>query len=271
MKTLQHKVAVITGAASGLGRALALALHQQGAHLALADVNTNGLAETHALLNHATSVSLHTLDVGNANHMAEFAQAVIAQHRHVDLLINNAGITFTPKPFEEITDEQIAHLLQVNLWGVIYGVRAFLPHLRQRPEAMIVNISSLAGLVGLYGYTPYVMSKAAVRGFSEVLQMELQDSAVRVLVVHPGGVKTNIIKNAPDLTPDQREQAHTLFLQAAVTPVDIAAQRIVTAIQRGQHRLIIGMDARSVHWVKQFLPQRFAQILAPAFKRMKLS
>ena len=150
MKSFQNKVAVITGAGSGLGRALAIQLNQAGAHLAVCDLNMTGLEETRALLpDQALKSTLQLVDVASREQMQKFADEVIAQHGKVDLLINNAGISLTPKFFDDITEEQFEQVININLWGVYNGVRAFLPHLRTRPEAGIVNMSSLAGLVGL--------------------------------------------------------------------------------------------------------------------------
>ena len=216
MNTFIDKVAVITGAGSGLGRSLSVQLHKAGARLALCDINLDGLEETRKIIaDPSDEVSLHRVDVSNQEEMACFAEEVISHHQQVDILINNAGITLTPTGFEDIPDAQFKQVLDVNMWGVYNGVRAFLPHLRARPEASIVNVSSLAGLVGLYGYTPYAMSKFAIRGLAEALQMELAQTNISVLVVHPGGIKTNLIRHAPDLAERDRDVAHKTFTQVA--------------------------------------------------------
>ena len=269
MKSFQNKVAIITGAGSGLGRALAIQLNQAGAHLALCDLNMTGLDETRALLiNPSLKSTLHRVDVASREQMQKFAEEVITQHGQVDLLINNAGISLTPKFFDDITEEQFEKVININLWGVYHGVRAFLPHLRQRPEAAIVNMSSLAGLVGLPTYAPYVMSKFAVRGLSETLQSELSNTHIAVTVVFPGGVKTNIIKNAPDLKEDEKESAHSNFTKNAMIPADDAARRIIKAIQRKQKRLIMGPDARLVFAIRNLFPNKFPSILFAVFGKM---
>ena len=194
MKDFKNKTAVITGAGSGLGRSLALRLVSAGARLALSDIDENGLRETRQLTGAGDQeISLHQVDVADRQRMQEFAGEVVSRHGNVDILINNAGISLTPMTFDEITEEQYRKVLDVNMWGVYNGTRAFLPYLLERPEANIVNISSLAGLVGLYGYTAYSMSKSAIRGLSEALQGELAGTSVSLLIVHPGGVKTNLI------------------------------------------------------------------------------
>lgn len=261
MKSFQNKTAVITGAGSGLGQALALQFNQAGSHLALCDLNMKGLEETHSLLSNQTlKTTLHLVDVSSREQMQKFAGEVIAQHGQVDILINNAGISLSPKFFDDISEEQFEKVININLWGVYHGVRTFLPHLRTRPEAAIVNMSSLAGLVGLPTYSAYAMSKFAVRALSESLQSELSKTNISVLVVFPGGVKTNIIMNAPDLKEDEREAAHSNFSKAAMLTADGAAGRILRAVQRKKKRLILGPDARIFFTIRNLFPNRFPAI-----------
>jgi NAD(P)-dependent dehydrogenase (short-subunit alcohol dehydrogenase family) len=200
--------------------------------------------------------------------MRQFAADVIAEHRRVDILINNAGITNSPTPFTEITDQQFEKIIAVNMWGVYYGIRAFLPHLKSRPEASIISVSSLAGLVGLAGYSPYAMSKFGVRALSESLSMELMGSNIHVMAVYPGGVKTNIIKNAPNLAGNEREQAHQAFTQAALLTPDKAAEKILRAAQKKRHRLILGTDARLVYLIRCLFPESYLKIINTVFGRM---
>jgi NAD(P)-dependent dehydrogenase (short-subunit alcohol dehydrogenase family) len=268
MKTFNQKVAVITGAGSGLGRALALQLHQDGAHLALCDLDMPGLEETLRMSGEqAGRISLHRVDVTNREEMHQFAREVLSRHHQADILINNAGISLTPTPFDGIPDELFEKVIAVNLWGVYNGTRAFLSHLRTRPEASLVNISSLAGLVGVYGYSPYAMSKFAVRGLSETLQSELVGTKVSVLVVHPGGVKTNIIRNAPDLDASQRDAAHQTFSRLALLDADQAARQILRAMRQKKKRLILGADAKVVNAIRQLFPGNFPIILHAIFSK----
>ena len=200
--------------------------------------------------------------------MAQFAEEAAAHHSGIDILINNAGITLTPTPFHEIPEAQFRKVIDVNMWGVYNGIKACWPYLSASPEAQIVNISSLAGLVGLYGYAPYAMSKMAIRALAETLQMETVGSNISVLVVHPGGVKTNIIKNAPDLEASQRENAHEVFSKAAFLTPEIAAHKITTAMRKKKKRLIIGMDAKMVNLVRKLFPRSYHKILHAMFSRM---
>jgi NAD(P)-dependent dehydrogenase (short-subunit alcohol dehydrogenase family) len=268
MKNFNKKVAVITGAGSGLGRALAVQLYQAGARLALCDLNLTGLEATRQLTgDHSERVSLHRVDVSSRAEMLQFAETVLAQHGQVDLLINNAGVSLTPALFDEISDENFEKVININLWGVYNGTRAFLPHLRARPEASLVNISSLAGLVGLYGYSPYAMSKFAVRGLTETLQSELVGTGVTVLGVHPGGIKTNIIKNAPNLQENEREAAHAAFSRFALLEADQAARQILRAVQQKRYRLILGADAKLVNGLRQVFSGNFPVIIQAIFSK----
>ena len=266
MNSFQDKVAVITGAGSGLGRALAIQLNQAGAHLALCDLNMAGLEETRTLVtDQSLKTTLHGVDVSNREQMQLFAGEVITQHGKVDILINNAGISLTPKFFEDITEEQFEKVLSINLYGVYHGVRAFLPHLKDRPEAAIVNMPSLAGLVGLPTYSVYAMSKFAVRALSESLQSELSKTNISVTVVFPGGVKTNIIRNAPDLPEDNREAAHSSFTKTALLSPNDAAQNILRAVQRRKKRIILGADAKIFFAIRSLFPNKFPEIFYTIF------
>ena len=269
MKSFEGKVTVITGAGSGIGRSLALQLNQAGSHLALCDIDRFGISETHNLLkNKSIATSIHSVDVSDQKQMRQFAIDVIAEHRRVDILINNAGITLTPTPFEEISDEQFKKIIDVNMWGVYNGIRAFLPHLKTRPEASIISVSSLAGLIGLAGYSPYAMSKFGIRALSESLAMELSGTNIHVMIVHPGGVKTNLIKNAPNLDEANREQAHQSFSQAAMLTSDQAAEKILRAAKKNRHRLILGADAKLAYFIRMLFPERYLIILNAVFGRM---
>jgi NAD(P)-dependent dehydrogenase (short-subunit alcohol dehydrogenase family) len=245
MKDFKDKVAVVTGAGSGLGRALASQLHRDGAHLALLDINPVTLEETaHLLKAQPDRVSLHAVDVGSGEQMKQAALAALDRHERVDLLINNAGIARPWAKFEDVPEDHFVEIIRVNLWGVYNGIRVFLPHLKRRPQSSIVNISSLAGLVALRGCSPYVMSKFAVRGLSEALQVEGAGAGVHVLVVYPGGIKTNLTRNIPGLDESAREAAiRSSSKYARLTP-EGAASKILRAVRNRRRRLILGSDAK---------------------------
>ncbi|MBI9047084.1 MAG: SDR family oxidoreductase [Anaerolineaceae bacterium] len=268
MKDFKGKTTVITGAGSGLGRSFAVQLFAAGADLALCDVDMAGLEETRQLCgNDEQRISLHRVDVSDRHQMQMFAGDVMQKHAGVDILINNAGISLTPEIFEDISHEQFERLVNINMWGVYHGLRTFLPHLKKRPEASIINISSLAGLVGLYGYSAYSLSKSAVRGLTEALQSELYGSGVSILLVHPGGIKTNIIKNAPNLKEDERMAAHEKFLKIASLDPDQAVKKILLAVRRKKNRLILGMDAKLVFTLKKCFPRNYPKVIQTIFSQ----
>ena len=268
MKDFSDKTAIITGAGSGLGRSLALQLHAAGARLALGDIDFAGIQETMRLTAESgRGVSLHCVDVADREQMSHFATEVLSHHGAADILINNAGNTATPMTFDEISVIHTHSVLNVNMWGVYNGTRLFLPYLRTRPEASIVNISSLAGLVGLYGYSSYSMSKFAIRGLSEALQSELAGSNVSLLLVHPGGVKTNLIRNAPNLADEEREAAHINFSKFATLDPDKTAAKILRAVKKKKGRLILGVDAHVVYTIRKLFPNRFPKILGGIFNQ----
>ncbi len=268
MKSFANKTVAITGAGSGLGRALALRFHAEGARLALCDLDLPGLEETRRLCGAESGrVSIRRVDVTDREQVNAWADESIQIHGQIDVLINNAGITLSPKLFDEISHDHFEKVIRVNMWGVYNGIRAFLPHLRTRPEAAIVNMSSLAGQVGLTGYAPYAMSKFAVRGLSETLQAELSETKISVLAVYPGGVKTNIIKNAPDLDEKQRQSAHDVFTRTAMLSADDAARKIMDGIIRKRNELVLGNDARLVLMIRALFPRRFPAMLHSIFKQ----
>ncbi|MCJ9736089.1 SDR family oxidoreductase, partial [Bradyrhizobium sp. PRIMUS42] len=181
----------ITGAASGIGRALAIELAHRGCDLALADRDEAGLKSLATEIGATRKVSLHRVDVGEASDIARFAAEAIAAHPALGIVVNNAGVALMGS-FEEIDQAQMDWLFDINFWGVVHGTRAFLPHLKTRPEAHIVNLSSIFGIIAPPGQSAYAAAKFAVRGFSESVRHELAvaGSPVRLSVVHPGGVAT---------------------------------------------------------------------------------
>jgi len=259
---LQGGVAVITGAASGIGRALAQRLAQEGMSLALADVDAAGLAETAALLAAAkNSVSTHIVNVADIQAMEQFSADVAQRHERVTLLVNNAGVGLLGT-FEEISLEEFDWLMRINFWGVVYGVKFFLPLLRQESRAHIVNVSSMFGLVAT-GNSAYCASKFALRGFTEALQRELQGSSVQVLCALPGRVNTPISARSR-IAAGMRNRAEfeaTRQDPQAPTSPETAASRIVQAIKQGKSRILIGADAVLMDRLQRASPANYAQIL----------
>jgi NAD(P)-dependent dehydrogenase (short-subunit alcohol dehydrogenase family) len=263
---LRDKVVAITGAASGIGRALALALAREGAALALGDRDESGLVEAcHACAELGADVTPHVVDVSNERNVRRFAGETLEHHGAVDAIVNNAGVALYGTALEIATDE-FAWLMSINFWGVVYGVRAFLPHILERPEGAVVNVSSLFGLWGPPGQSAYAASKYAVRGYSESLRGELLDSNVFVLTVHPAGIKTSIarasrIARAAD--PERAAAETRVFDERFLTiPAETAANAIVQAMKHRKERLLIGADSHRVDLITRLLGPRAARMLA---------
>jgi short-subunit dehydrogenase len=254
MRDLRDRVAVVTGAASGIGRALAAALAAKGCHLALVDVDAAGLAATAtAAGTPGRRVSTHLVDVADRAAMQALPDAVLAAHGRVHLLINNAGVALDGT-FESLALDDVAWLLGVNLWGVIHGCAMFLPVLRREPEAHIVNVSSVFGLVGTPENSVYSASKFAVRGLSESLWAELAGSGIGVTCVHPGGVRTNIARSARLHDESRRDAVAAEFDRIARMTPEAAASRIVAAIEAGVMRVRLGPETYLADWAKRLAP-----------------
>ena len=269
MQTLKERVAVVTGAGSGIGRALALTLAQRGAILALADVDPAGLAESAERVRAAgRPCSTHVVDVASREAMRALPEAVVAAHGHVHVLVNNAGVALDGC-FEELPLDHIDWLLGVNLWGVVHGCSVFLPYLRREAEAHIVNVSSVFGIVGMPENSAYCASKFAVRGLSESLMVELAGSTIGITVVHPGGVRTNIARRAR-LRDERRRAVMTAEFDriARMTP-ERAAAAIVTAIERGTPRLRLGPETYLLDWAKRLAPVTTQRLLVGFYRRVK--
>jgi short-subunit dehydrogenase len=269
MTTIRGSAAAVTGAASGIGRALALELAARGCDLALADRDEAGLQATAAEIGRACSqqLTVHRVDVSEPQQIAEFAQAAIAAHPGLNIVVNNAGVALLGH-FDEIDQAQMDWLMDINFWGVVHSTRAFLPHLARQREAHIVNLSSIFGVVAPPGQTAYAAAKFAVRGFSESLRHELQMAAspVRLSVVHPGGVATNIVRNSRAGTgvTDNARRAQTIerFDAVAKTTPAAAALRIIVGIEKNRPRILIGNDARFMDLLQRFRPGTYWAVLA---------
>lgn len=272
MKSFQNKIAVITGAASGIGQELGLQLSALGATTILADVNKKGLEETlNKIKSAGGQASMHLLDVSKKEQVHHFADEVIKKYGHVDIVINNAGVALGLMNIEEVTYEEIEWLLGINLWGVIYGTKAFLPFLKNRPEASIVNISSVFGLSGIPGQGPYCISKFGVRGFTETLRAEmLEQKNMHVMVVHPGGIKTNIAKNARHRNIDEKEKLafdNQFELNARTTSAE-AARQIIKGIKKKNPRIRIGIDGLWMDRIYRLMPKRAVAFFAGLVKKI---
>lgn len=253
MQKIEGRVAVVTGAASGIGRATARHLIERGCSVAAADIDEDGLARLADGLSSAGGrLSTHRVDVADRAQMEAFPAAVVAEHGHVHIVVNNAGVT-TGQAIGDIAWEDFDWLVGINFWGVVHGCKFFLPYLEREDEAHIVNVSSVFGFLGLPSQGPYCATKAAVRSLSETLHAELGGSKVGVTSVHPGGIKTNIVRNARYDALQGREEQIELFERFGTEP-EVVARRIVRAIERSQLRLLITPETRIVDFLKRLSP-----------------
>jgi NAD(P)-dependent dehydrogenase (short-subunit alcohol dehydrogenase family) len=264
--TISNKsVAVITGAASGIGRALAVRLAQEKiAGIAISDVNEEGLSETVSLAEpFGIPVSSHRIDVSSLEEVQRFADEVVDQHGYATHLINNAGVGLLGT-FEHISLEDFRWLMDINFWGVVYGCKTFLPILRRQKRSHIVNLSSVFGFIAPEEQSAYCSSKFAVRGFTESLRHELAGSNVVVSVVHPGGIKTNIARNSRlgEKTPKEwKEQGAKFFDRVARTTPEEAAGVIVEGMRSEKPRILIGSDAHLISLFSRVFPKHYLKVV----------
>jgi short-subunit dehydrogenase len=259
------KLCVVTGAGSGIGRAVALNLSRQGAALALSDINEAGLDETKRLIGPPPSnrIRYDRLDVADAGAIERYAASVKESLGDADFVFNVAGLTRVGR-FDETPLSSFEKVMDVNFWGVVRMCKAFLPQLIAT-RGGLVNISSLFGFIGFAGQTHYCASKFAVRGFSETLAQELEEKGVRVTSVHPGGVKTAIARNATvDAIPAHiagRADFEARFDKAAITSPERAAEIILAGAARGRRRVVVGRDAKLISFVQRLFPQSYPKLL----------
>lgn len=270
MKTLKDKVAVITGAGSGIGRALAIRFAAEGAWLALLDRDATSLAETVAECPTAQPPLALRVDVAQRETVEAAAEAVASHFGRIDIVINNAGVS-SSGTIGELTYETLAWTLEVNFWGVVHGTKAFLPHLLARPEANLVNVSSVYGLIGVPGQAAYCAAKFAVRGFTEAVRQDLRGSPVAVSVVFPGGVRTRIVENSrSDSTrpAEEQQRLRQRFEAALRTSPAAAAEAIARGIRRNAPRILIGRDAGNIDLLARLVPDRYDGVVARQAARL---
>jgi NAD(P)-dependent dehydrogenase (short-subunit alcohol dehydrogenase family) len=275
VKSFEGKVAAITGAGSGIGRALALHLARAGCELALSDVNEATLAETAALVGGAhVKISSARVDVSSRADVFAWAERVVRDHGRVNLVINNAGVSVGASA-EGITEEEFRWIMGINFWGVVHGTQAFLPHLRASGEGHLVNLSSVFGIIAVPGQSAYNASKFAVRGFTESLRQELDltRSCVSATCVHPGGIRTNIAR-ASRVSPSMRalgvEDPAALtrdFEKNFRTSADAAAAQILAGVRRNARRVLVGADARLLDVLQRILGATYQRLIVRASRR----
>jgi NAD(P)-dependent dehydrogenase (short-subunit alcohol dehydrogenase family) len=255
MRTFRGRVAAVTGAGSGIGRALARDLAARGAHLALCDINEATLAETVILCKGSgVNITSARVDVADRDAVYAWADEVVADHGRVNLIVNNAGVALAAT-IEAMSYPDFEWLMSINFWGVVYGTKAFLPHLKAAGEGHVINMSSVFGLISVPGQSAYNAAKFAVRGFTDALRMELEMEGcpVSCTTVHPGGVKTNIARDArvdPSVTLGGRSVSEDFDKMARTTP-ETAARQILLGVVRNRRRVLVGPDAAAIDLVSR--------------------
>lgn len=283
MKSFNGKVAAITGAASGMGRTLALQLADEGASLSLSDVDTNGLKETVKLAQEAAAnkgrkikITSQKLDVSDKEAMYAWADKTAADHGKVNLIFNNAGVAYAT-PVYAIDYEKFDWLMGINFWGVVYGTKAFLPHLQAAGEGHIINTSSLFGLCAQPTQSVYNASKFAVRGFTESLRQELDmmNCGVSATCVHPGGIKTAIARKSKgepaleEFMGTNHEDGKDFFEKFFITTAEKAADIILKAVRKDKRRILVGPDAVALDAMTRAMPERYQQIIVGQIKKIR--
>lgn len=265
MNPFQNTTVIITGAGSGIGRQLVIQAAAEGAHIIATDVNEAGLTETKQQA--SGNVTTARLDVSDADAIRAFADQVIPTLANSRLtLVNNAGVALGSGPFSETGLDDFEWLLSINLWGVIRMTKAFLPYMIDRQAGHIVNLSSVFGLAGVMHQSAYCTAKFGVRGFSDVLRMELLDTNIGVTCVHPGGIKTNIASSARlgkggFVSQAMHRQGAVSFEKAAKTTPQEAARQIWNGVRRNKARVLIGTDAHQIEWLTRLFPTRYVRLM----------
>lgn len=270
MNSFSGKVAVVTGAGSGIGRALAQQLAARGARLALSDINAAGLTQTMQSLPVGAEARGYPLDVSNRQAVFAHADDVKRDFGTAHFVVNNAGATVVGT-VEHLSIEEFEWQLGINLWGVIYGTKAFLPMMLAQREGCIVNISSVFGLVGFPLQGAYNISKFGVRGLTECLWSELDGTGVRAVCVHPGGIRTNIDKAGRRCAASGEDEAafDGMAEKMLTTPPERVASDILAGVERGKRRVLTGSQSSTMSWMSRFLPNTYPALILAQVRRLK--
>lgn len=269
MKSFAGKVAVVTGGGSGIGRELVLQLAAEGARVAAVDRNGTTADETVALAATARGTAkAFATDVADSAAVDTLAAIVADSFRPADILINAAGIIVRSRRFDAVPREDLERILDVNLWGAVHCSQAFLPQLLSRPDASLVNVSSIGGLAGLMEQVPYAISKYAIRGLSESLRLDLYGTGVKVTTVYPGPVKTNIVQNAAGYSAEEKTALVRRGEKIRQTSADSAARAILAGVRRGRSRVLIGPEAVALDLLTRLLPGGYAGLIHRPMRKM---
>ncbi len=278
MKSFSGKVAAITGSGSGIGQATAIALAKEGCHLAISDISRESLDNTIELLaGYPVNISTHVVDVSDREAVYKYAEDTVTTHGKVNLIMNNAGVGLG-ETVDNMSYENFEWLMNINFWGVVYGTKAFLPHLKQAGEGHIINISSVFGIISVPTQSAYNAAKFAVRGFTESLREELDIAGdpVSATCVHPGGVKTNIARNSRmgdmgSMSIGDKEDVANMFEKIAMTTPEAAAKTILKGVRKNQRRILVGGDAIMLDTTQRLIPTGYQRLLEVMFKKQQIS
>ena len=265
--SFNNKVAAITGAGSGMGRALAEVLARRDCHLAISDINSAALKETQARIESSASVSVscHELDVSDRQQVEQFAADVVDRHGQVNMIFNNAGVSVTDTA-EHMAYEDFEWMMSINFWGVVYGSKSFLPYFKEMDEAHIINTSSIFGVIAVPSQSAYNASKFAVRGYTYAMRQELLESNIGVSCVQPGGVKTNIIRSSRYVATDNeaptKEEFISQFEEMAGLTSAQAAEQILRGVLANKAQILVGRDAKTIALVERIAPTGYQKLLA---------
>ncbi|HWP18699.1 MAG TPA: SDR family oxidoreductase [Burkholderiaceae bacterium] len=278
MKDFRDKVAAVTGAASGMGRELAIELARRGCHLALADVDGQRLQETARLAAQpGVRITTARIDVAERSAVFAWAEQVVRDHGRVHLVFNNAGVSLAGMA-DRLSPADFEWIMGINFWGVVWGTQAFLPHLKASGDGHVVNTSSLFGLLAIPGQAAYNASKFAVRGYTEALRMELEltGAPVSATCVHPGGIRTNIARSAridpsvQALAGTDVEEARRRFDKLLdTTTARSAALQILRGVEKNRRRVLIGPDARLLDALARLLASAYQPLVINLSRRMQ--
>jgi short-subunit dehydrogenase len=262
MRCLQGKVVAITGAASGIGRCLARQCAEKGARLALSDIDAHGLADTLASLPGGTEARTYLVDTSKADQVFAHAEDVKHDFGTAHFLFNNAGVMLNGT-FDHQSIEELEWQVNINMWGVIYGCKAFLPIMLEQREGCLINISSVIGLIGYPTQSGYAISKFAIRGLTECLWSELEGTGVHAILVHPGGTKTSIKANTRMAAKANHEEDRYAAVGDKImrtTPDDLVAE-ILAGVERGARRIVPGYLAGRIFWLSRLLPNSYDRLV----------
>ena len=265
---LKNKVIVVTGAGSGIGRALTLQLVKKGAKVVMIDIREESLLETTKMTD-SKMVSSHVLDISNRNEVEKFVEEFHIESQKIDGIINNAGIIQPFIDVHELTYEKIERIMNINFYGTLYMTKSLLPYLLKRPEAFVTTISSMGGFIPFPGQTFYGASKAAVKLLTEGLYAELKKTNVHVSVVFPGAVNTHIMSNSGVQSIDQEKQSEKAQEAMAISPQK-AASIILAGIEKNKFRILVGKDARLLDFMYRLYPKFAVNFITKQMSKLKL-